>query len=484
MKGTCWSRVVICVCAAAALPAGCEDNSVLVPPDASAGSGGSTDSGLDSAVGCEGGRVYCSGTCVDLMSDPAHCGACSTPCNASHATATCSGGSCAVTCSKDWGDCNGDVNDACETNLATTVAHCGACNKDCSSTNGTASCASGLCKIACAGAFADCDGMAETGCEVNTDADKKNCGSCGHDCLGGDCAGGKCQPIELANGQTSAAAIRVDAAGVYWSIAVASTGKIMKVALSGGTPVILADNQDFPNGICLANGAVYWAVWLAGGAIMSVPTGGGTVTTIKGASGLQLIDVAIHGGNAYTIAVEGLVLKVVAVPAGATTQLASGQNGPAGVVANANGVFWSNSGSAGGIMRAPIDGDGGTAPDTLASLPNVTPMEVALDDTHAYWVTRTGGEIQKIEQLGVGKSVTTLVTVPKTLYPHVNGLALDADHVYFASPNGGFVYRVSKAGGALETLASNQQGVNGVAVDDKAIYWLNSTAGAVMKLAK
>jgi cyclopropane fatty-acyl-phospholipid synthase-like methyltransferase len=48
--------------------------------------------------------------------------------------------------------------------------------------------------------------------------------------------------VTLGSGQTSAAARRIDTAGVYWDIAVAATGKIMKGSLSGGTPMVLADN--------------------------------------------------------------------------------------------------------------------------------------------------------------------------------------------------------------------------------------------------
>jgi hypothetical protein len=34
-------------------------------------------------------------------------------------------------------------------------------------------------------------------CAANVDEDPKNCGRCGHDCLGGGCSSGRCQPVSL-----------------------------------------------------------------------------------------------------------------------------------------------------------------------------------------------------------------------------------------------------------------------------------------------
>src|SRR5580693_3063452 len=44
-----------------------------------------------------------------------------------------------------------------------------------------------------AGSVAVCNGSA-----VDEDIDPRNCGACGHGCLGGACSGGFCQPVTLA----------------------------------------------------------------------------------------------------------------------------------------------------------------------------------------------------------------------------------------------------------------------------------------------
>jgi Cys-rich repeat protein len=65
--------------------------------------------------GCAGGLACCDGTCTDLLSDPASCGACDDACEVPNATALCDVGFCVQgACDADWADCNGGTSDGCE----------------------------------------------------------------------------------------------------------------------------------------------------------------------------------------------------------------------------------------------------------------------------------------------------------------------------------------------------------------------------------
>jgi len=152
------------------------------------------DCNLMASDGCE----------VNVHTDPNNCGGCGTVCNLANATAGCSNGACTVvSCSAGFADCDGVASNGCEVNLGTSVPNCGSCGAACSANNGTPSCAGGHCAIACASGFADCDMNVANGCEVNTTNNVNNCASCGHACpvAGGTpacnssvCGVSSCQP--------------------------------------------------------------------------------------------------------------------------------------------------------------------------------------------------------------------------------------------------------------------------------------------------
>ncbi|HEY8375086.1 MAG TPA: choice-of-anchor L domain-containing protein [Nannocystis sp.] len=78
--------------------------------------GGACLPGCDDAHPCSEGLACCAGSCVDLTSDPEHCGSCE-PCQAPpHAQAICTMAQCGVgPCEDGWSDCDGDPNNGCET---------------------------------------------------------------------------------------------------------------------------------------------------------------------------------------------------------------------------------------------------------------------------------------------------------------------------------------------------------------------------------
>ncbi len=151
-----------------------------------AGSDGGTDASNDGGTdapddtsGCAVG-VRCDGVCVDLTSDPAHCGACNSPCpSAPHATATCEPTGCGFACDAGFDDCDGVPSTGCETPLD-TATDCGACDTVCA--NPTALCASSGGGHTCvAGCVAPAPLLCGTSC-VDPTSDASNCASCGRVC--------------------------------------------------------------------------------------------------------------------------------------------------------------------------------------------------------------------------------------------------------------------------------------------------------------
>jgi len=74
------------------------------------------------------------GVCSDLVTDKFNCGLCGVRCeeNASlHTEGACKHGLCVTACAPGFADCNGDATDGCEVDLNSQPASCGACGNRC-----------------------------------------------------------------------------------------------------------------------------------------------------------------------------------------------------------------------------------------------------------------------------------------------------------------------------------------------------------------
>ncbi len=125
---------------------------------------------------CGEGRKKCGDLCVSVL-DPAFgcvdslCAPCSIP----YGAPTCKNGKCAVgACEPSRDDCNGTVNDGCETNTAHNPRHCGQCGKACSP---GLLCSSSVCAPSCSAGETLCAGDC-----VNVASSAAHCGRCDRAC--------------------------------------------------------------------------------------------------------------------------------------------------------------------------------------------------------------------------------------------------------------------------------------------------------------
>jgi hypothetical protein len=132
---------------------------------------------------CEVGSGTVPVGCFDVERDPTRCGGCEMPCSTDNIAVACQEGACTGTCATDYDDCNLDKRtDGCETYLPTSDAHCGACNRGCSSINRQPGCSGGVCTGECVAGFGDCDESRENGCETDLTSGVEHCGACGRSC--------------------------------------------------------------------------------------------------------------------------------------------------------------------------------------------------------------------------------------------------------------------------------------------------------------
>jgi hypothetical protein len=160
----------------------------------------------------------------------------------------------------------------------------------------------------------------------------------------------------LASAQYEPSAIAADAVNVYW--ADLGSGAILQAPLgstgSGATTLVAGPAAGAPRAIAVDATSVYWTNSKSNGAIMSVPIGGGPVTTL--ASGQSYpYGVAVDGTSVYwTNSGTGKVIAM-ALPNGAPQEIASGQSTPEGIAVDTNNVYWITHGTAttnGTVMRA------------------------------------------------------------------------------------------------------------------------------------
>jgi hypothetical protein len=145
---------------------------------------------------CDQNRI--NGCETDLATSVATCGGCRTACTNEHGTTSCQGGVCLPTCDPGFKDCDRNPRNGCESNLQTSLLHCGECDHPCTNSHGTTTCAGGVCVPSCTSPYADCDGNPANGCETNTNATIAHCGGCNLPCANSHgstlCSAGACVP--------------------------------------------------------------------------------------------------------------------------------------------------------------------------------------------------------------------------------------------------------------------------------------------------
>ncbi len=124
------------------------------------------------------------------MTNPNHCGGCDQKCPViEHGESTCQNGGCKLACKTDYRACGGKC---------TVVTDPNACGPSCTPcpvppNTTAATCAADTCGYAaCSANYGNCNNNAADGCETNLQTDALNCGTCGKSCNGQTCTAGVC----------------------------------------------------------------------------------------------------------------------------------------------------------------------------------------------------------------------------------------------------------------------------------------------------
>ncbi len=287
------------------------------------------------------------------------------------------------------------------------------------------------------GAGGDAAPVCDPSIDLRTDA--KNCGRCGHDCLGGACLDQVCGPT-LVRQESTIEWVAFDANSIYYTRYNGSGGvfSVGKDATPTSTATTIAA-QGGAWSIVLRDGVLEWSNW--GGAEAS------------------------GGGGLY---------RYVLATKQATPRTPYGS--PRGIVADNGGVFFIDN------YETAVSGlsDKGQFTPLVGSLGQV--QSIAVDahyvyysdykDTALYAVWKAGG-IAKVTALANVLHGDSLAVYDGYLYFTEHGGAVSGSYDCAASP--GTVKRAKIGGdgtvGAAEVIADGQACATSVVVDATGIYW-------------
>jgi hypothetical protein len=144
---------------------------------------------------------------VNLVGDKDNCGACGKTCQVVCHTkkgSTTAEQICDCPPGLTW--CSNPFPGEC-VDVKNHPLHCGSCDSACpgplDAGNGTPTCVEGACGYKCRAGYANCNQVAEDGCEVDTQNFPKHCGACGVECMENQrCGNGECQLDICGPGQT------------------------------------------------------------------------------------------------------------------------------------------------------------------------------------------------------------------------------------------------------------------------------------------
>jgi hypothetical protein len=344
---------------------------------------------------------------------------------------------------------------------------------------------------------------------ANLDEDAKNCGACGHDCLGGACAAGHCQPVMLydvkALGVSPPTFLAAYDGSVYFGHGVAlhrvraSDGEYFHVCTHASGPWFIAASErgvyfttvdyGLMHAELLDTQVVCEDVMTADNMLMPAWVGplaldgSGVFLGLLSEQGpLYRASFSDLEGNPSPIPFLGFTAAQYNLISIATS--ARGRLAFSSMVAVFNGQEIICE-TPGGVYRLPQPAQ----EQPLAQ--NSCALQVVTDGHDVYWTDVGAHALVWNGYDGSPATVTTLVD--DQVEPL--GIAMDADYVYWADAGNtgqqnGAMRRLARAGGAAEEMASGLGEPWLITSDDVALYWVDryseggNNYGRIMKLAK
>jgi hypothetical protein len=312
-------------------------------------------------------------------------------------------------------------------------------------------------------------------------SDPKNCGRCGHDCLGGACDQGTCGPVTLAVGAQAPEDIATLDGAVYWTNY--GNGTVLTVAASGGAPSAIAEDHGGARGIAAANGRVVW-VASAAGTVHSFDAATRMLSPVAtGQAGIFDVTLREIDGARVPVWTRKEAGLVVTVDAAMTpSSIATAQRAPGAITSvSADTVCWVNEGTAPAYADGSIAcTSGATTRIILADV--ARPRGITAYGRTVYFTAAGDGTVRSFEEGTPVRIIARDQSSPA-------GIAADISGVYWVNETaGGSLMQLPDGAASAVTMRAGLENPHALTTDAVAVYWTNlgttASAGTVMKLAK
>ena len=277
--------------------------------------------------------------------------------------------------------------------------------------------------LECTGPMLDCNSIPNDGCEVNSQNDSMNCGTCNMQCSSGTCSGGLCVPEDLVVGLLNPHCLEVEGDYIYFT----DDNGFYRYSISQHT----SDT--------LLNGITTWVVSLYNGYAYLLTQNAATSNIYKvNTSTLESNIIISNLSKGYYLIVADGVLYI-------TTQT--------------DGVF-----------KYSLDGS------FISKVSNtVNDRTITYDDTHIYWLNEYEDKVYTQNRLTAAVTSKILPEAPCT----VGGIVNNDDSLFISADNS--IVKVNKATEVAEVILSGLDRPWLLFVDTLQLYWSDFNNGAIFK---
>jgi hypothetical protein len=352
---------------------------------------------------------------------------------------------------------------------------CHACSRTCN-TVGESCMADECAAAACTIGFGNCNAMAVDGCETDLMTSSAHCGSCDRNCGGTACVGGVCEPTVFVSQDPFIASIVLRNGFIYWTNE--DPPEIRRAAIGGGPSELVSPSTNTPWVLMADSAGIYWLALNGGpaGSVLKCTSPPCTSPTVLATSALGSDSPTNSTSDAsriyWSASLTSPGLRTVSKAGGNTTVVANEGDGARGMTL-IQGVLYVTlcCGVKTGLYSVPATGG------TATKLNEVMSGRLATFDNPLY--TAESNTLYRVTTSG---TMIAIDTASATIDDFA-GLAVDASGIYAFSPSLGGIVRVPLAGGA-PVLLSRATGAIQIVLDDSAVYWNENPGGFTMRAVK